>query len=181
MTLLVVQPNLSLGHFCLSTRLASISGASHPFGCSPFGLLNESLLSEISSKCFLDVLTLTHLLTPSRGEDQQWTLAVPTRVLKLFRLTCAPATPKVHLTISEALLRGFISHLTSLVVTLQGYIFPARHPVLRSPRFLGRILPLGSQSPSLSFFNARVDFGLYCLTSLAEESCQDPRVSFKSD
>lgn len=27
----------------------------------------------------------------------QWTLSVPTRVLKLFRLTCAPATPKVHL------------------------------------------------------------------------------------
>ncbi len=27
----------------------------------------------------------------------QWTLSVPTRDLKLFRLACAPATPKVHL------------------------------------------------------------------------------------
>ena len=149
--------------------------------CSPFGLLNESLLSETGSKCSLDALTLTHLPAPSRGKINSGPSRYRPASDELFRLACAPATPKVHLTISEALLRGFISHLTSLVVTLQGYIFPARHPVLRSPRFLGRILPLGSQSPLLSFFNAWVDFGLYCLTSLAEESCQDPRVSFKSD
>lgn len=181
MTLLVAQLGFSPRTSAPARSSTSTRGASQSFGLLTIWVTERIFVVRDRFQVFLGCHHSNSSSCPVKGEDQQWTLAVPTCVLELFRLSCAPATPKVHLTISEALLRGFISHLTSLVVTLQGYIFPARHPVLRSPRFLGRILPLGSQSPLLSFFNAWVDFGLYCLTSLAEESCQDPRVSFKSD
>lgn len=96
MTLLVAQLGFSPRTSAPARSSTSTRGASQSFGLLTIWVTERIFVVRDRFQVFLGCPHSNSSSYPVKGEDQQWTLAVPTRVLELFRLSCAPATPKVH-------------------------------------------------------------------------------------